>query len=232
MGRRYSFLQIDVFTTEPFAGNPAAVVLDADDLTSAQMQEIAREMNLSETVFLLRPEASGADYRARIFTPASELPFAGHPTIAAAHAHLAREMAAGRARADDAAPGMRHRDRAGGAPRAGRSRLPGHDAGASRAAAGGDRDGRAGGASRAVTRRPCSTFRSRPSRRASPGSSCRSARRKPWQRSGPTSPAIEACCRSVRRRAASPSLRRGRSRQGSTSSCAVSRPATAWPRIP
>ncbi len=97
MGRRYSFLQIDVFTTEPFAGNPAAVVLDADDLSSAQMQAITREMNLSETVFLLRPEASGADYRARIFTPASELPFAGHPTIAAAHAHLAREVAAGRA---------------------------------------------------------------------------------------------------------------------------------------
>jgi PhzF family phenazine biosynthesis protein len=96
MSSRHAFAQIDVFTTEPFAGNAAAVVLDADDLAPATMQTIAREMNLSETVFLLRPDRAGADYRARIFTPSSELPFAGHPTIAAAHAHVTREVAAGR----------------------------------------------------------------------------------------------------------------------------------------
>ena len=78
-------LQIDVFSSTPLLGNPAAVVFDADDIPGAIMQRIAREMNLSETVFLLQPTGE-ADYRARIFTPASELPFAGHPTIAAAHA--------------------------------------------------------------------------------------------------------------------------------------------------
>ncbi len=96
MSRLHAFAQIDVFTTEPFAGNAAAVVFDADDLGAPTMQAIARETNLSETVFLLRSTSGEADYRARIFTPRSELPFAGHPTIAAAHAHLAREAAAGR----------------------------------------------------------------------------------------------------------------------------------------
>lgn len=61
------------------------MVFDADDLPTGIMQRVAREMNLSETVFLLRPTGD-ADYRARIFTPVRELPFAGHPTIAAAHA--------------------------------------------------------------------------------------------------------------------------------------------------
>ncbi|RAZ86909.1 PhzF family phenazine biosynthesis protein [Cereibacter johrii] len=78
-------LQIDAFSDRPLLGNPAAVVFDADDLPTGIMQRVAREMNLSETVFLLRPTGD-ADYRARIFTPVRELPFAGHPTIAAAHA--------------------------------------------------------------------------------------------------------------------------------------------------
>lgn len=83
------FDQIDAFTDRPLYGNPAAVVFDADDLPGEIMQKIAREMNLSETVFLLKPTTTDADYRVRIFTPVSELPFAGHPTIAAAHAVLA-----------------------------------------------------------------------------------------------------------------------------------------------
>lgn len=84
------FTQIDVFTTVPLQGNPAAVVFGAADLPSATLQAIAREMNLSETVFMYEPVHSEADYRVRIFTPRSELPFAGHPTIAAASAFLAR----------------------------------------------------------------------------------------------------------------------------------------------
>jgi len=79
---------VDVFTAIPFAGNPVAVVLDADDLDTAQMQAIARWTNLSETTFLLTPTHADADYRLRIFTPRSELPFAGHPTLGSAHAAL------------------------------------------------------------------------------------------------------------------------------------------------
>lgn len=82
----YPFLQIDAFTTKPLQGNPCAVVLAADDLSSAQMQAIAREMNLSETAFLLR--STQADFRARYFTPSREIPLAGHPTIALTHALL------------------------------------------------------------------------------------------------------------------------------------------------
>ncbi|MEN9669931.1 MAG: hypothetical protein RL018_208 [Pseudomonadota bacterium] len=85
----YDFVQVDAFTNRPLYGNPAAVVFNADEIPSATMQKIAREMNLSETVFLLKPNHPEADYRVRIFTPMSELPFAGHPTIAAAHAVLA-----------------------------------------------------------------------------------------------------------------------------------------------
>lgn len=84
------FVQVDAFTTRPFYGNPAAVVFDADEISAETMQKIAREMNLSETVFVLKPTAPDADYRVRIFTPMSELPFAGHPTVAAAHAVLGR----------------------------------------------------------------------------------------------------------------------------------------------
>lgn len=83
-----SFKQIDVFTTEALKGNPLAVVFDADDLSDAQMQAFARWTNLSETTFLLKPTQAGADYRVRIFTPGSELPFAGHPTLGSCHAWL------------------------------------------------------------------------------------------------------------------------------------------------
>lgn len=74
---------VDVFTDRAFAGNPLAVVLGADDLGTAQLQALAREFNLSETSFPMAP-ADGADYRLRIFTPETELPFAGHPSIGAA----------------------------------------------------------------------------------------------------------------------------------------------------
>jgi trans-2,3-dihydro-3-hydroxyanthranilate isomerase len=75
---------VDVFTSDPFRGNPLAVVLDGDDLSTTQMQTIANEFNLSETTFPVRPTADGASYRLRIFTPATELPFAGHPSIGSA----------------------------------------------------------------------------------------------------------------------------------------------------
>lgn len=79
------FYQVDAFTLRPLYGNPAAVVFGGESLSSDLMQRIAREMNLSETVFILPPTRPDAHYRARIFTPMSELPFAGHPTIAASH---------------------------------------------------------------------------------------------------------------------------------------------------
>jgi PhzF family phenazine biosynthesis protein len=81
------FRQVDVFTATPYLGNPLAVVHDADDLTTAQMQRFASWTNLSETTFLLAP-GEGADYRVRIFTPTRELPFAGHPTLGTCHAWL------------------------------------------------------------------------------------------------------------------------------------------------
>ncbi len=79
---------VDVFTGTPFLGNPVGVVLDAEGLDDAQMQAIARWTNLSETTFVLPPTDPAADYRLRIFTPGSELPFAGHPTLGSAHAVL------------------------------------------------------------------------------------------------------------------------------------------------
>ncbi len=76
-------MQVDAFTTEPLSGNACAVVFDADDLDTATMQAIAREQNLSETSFVLRPtDPALADFRARYFTPGEEIPLAGHPTIA------------------------------------------------------------------------------------------------------------------------------------------------------
>ncbi len=81
-----AFRQVDVFTAVPFKGNPVAVIMDARELSTVQMQEIARWTNLSETTFVLPPETELADYRVRIFTPESELPFAGHPTIGTAWA--------------------------------------------------------------------------------------------------------------------------------------------------
>ncbi|WP_380160628.1 PhzF family phenazine biosynthesis protein [Kineococcus sp. R86509] len=82
------FTQVDVFSEEPLGGNPVAVVHDADDLTSGQMQRFANWTNLSETTFLLRPSTSRADYRVRIFTTEQELPFAGHPTLGSVRAWL------------------------------------------------------------------------------------------------------------------------------------------------
>jgi trans-2,3-dihydro-3-hydroxyanthranilate isomerase len=75
------FVQVDVFTDRPFGGNPLAVFPEAGDLTPDEMQSLAREMNLSETTFVLPPQAVGADFKVRIFTPAAELPFAGHPVV-------------------------------------------------------------------------------------------------------------------------------------------------------
>jgi trans-2,3-dihydro-3-hydroxyanthranilate isomerase len=75
---------LDVFTTERFGGNPLAVVLDADGLAGQAMQTIAREFNLSETVFVLKPKHAAHTARVRIFTPAAEMPFAGHPTVGTA----------------------------------------------------------------------------------------------------------------------------------------------------
>jgi trans-2,3-dihydro-3-hydroxyanthranilate isomerase len=77
---RYSFAVCDVFTQSSFGGNPLAVVLDAEGLTTQQMQNIAREFNYSETTFVLPPQRGG-DFHVRIFTPSSEVPFAGHPNI-------------------------------------------------------------------------------------------------------------------------------------------------------
>lgn len=86
--RTRPFRQVDVFTTTPYFGNPVAVVLDAEGLSSAEMQRFAHWTNLSETTFVLAPSAAGADYRVRIFTPNMELPFAGHPTLGTCHAWL------------------------------------------------------------------------------------------------------------------------------------------------
>ena len=85
------FTMVDVFGDGAFAGNPLAVIADADHLETAEMQRIANWLNLSETTFLLRPTDPLADYRARIFTVDRELPFAGHPTLGSCHAWLARD---------------------------------------------------------------------------------------------------------------------------------------------
>jgi trans-2,3-dihydro-3-hydroxyanthranilate isomerase len=82
MSRPYAIL--DVFTDTPLSGNPLAVVLDAEGLDGDRMQAIAREFNLSETVFVLPPESPRHRARLRIFTPGRELPFAGHPTVGTA----------------------------------------------------------------------------------------------------------------------------------------------------
>ncbi len=82
------FCQVDVFADELYLGNPVAVVLDGKGLSTEEMQRFACWTNLSETTFVLPPEATGADYRIRIFTPSRELPFAGHPTLGTCHAWL------------------------------------------------------------------------------------------------------------------------------------------------
>jgi PhzF family phenazine biosynthesis protein len=86
--RTLAFQQVDVFTAIPFKGNPVAVVLDGDQVCTEEAQAIAGWTNLSETTFVSAPTHADADYRLRIFTPRSELPFAGHPTIGSAHAVL------------------------------------------------------------------------------------------------------------------------------------------------
>lgn len=92
MQRRY--VTVDVFTAEPFGGNPLAVVLDAQGLCASQMQSIATEFNYSETTFVLPPRDAAHTARVRIFTPRVEIPFAGHPTVGTAVV-LARELEAG-----------------------------------------------------------------------------------------------------------------------------------------
>jgi trans-2,3-dihydro-3-hydroxyanthranilate isomerase len=79
--RTFQFYQADVFTDVPFGGNPVAVIPDAAGLTDLELQQIAREMNLSETVFVFPPSDPAAVVKIRIFTPTQEIPFAGHPVI-------------------------------------------------------------------------------------------------------------------------------------------------------
>jgi trans-2,3-dihydro-3-hydroxyanthranilate isomerase len=89
MARSYRYLHLDVFTDHLFGGNQLAVFLDGRGLSTETMQAVAREMNFSETTFMLPPERSDTDVRMRIFTPGSEMPIAGHPTIGSTFA-LAR----------------------------------------------------------------------------------------------------------------------------------------------
>ncbi|MGD2068859.1 MAG: PhzF family isomerase, partial [Gemmatimonadota bacterium] len=90
--RRYEVHQVDAFTTEPFTGNPAGVVPHADGLSEREMQAIARELNNSETAFVLRPDGPDHDVRVRFFTPTTEVPSCGHATIAA---HYVRAVEGG-----------------------------------------------------------------------------------------------------------------------------------------
>jgi PhzF family phenazine biosynthesis protein len=90
------FAQVDVFTTTPYSGNPVAVVLDAEGLSTEEMERFANWTNLSETTFVLPPSDASADYRVRIFTPTVELPFAGHPTLGTCHAWAAAHGAEAR----------------------------------------------------------------------------------------------------------------------------------------
>src|SRR4051794_25501476 len=85
----HRFVIADVFTERAFGGNQLAVFPDGRGISERAMQALAREFNFSETTFVLPPETPGTDYRLRIFTPANELPFAGHPTVGTA-AVLAR----------------------------------------------------------------------------------------------------------------------------------------------
>ncbi|MBN5073220.1 PhzF family phenazine biosynthesis protein [Stenotrophomonas maltophilia] len=87
------YLQLDVFASRPGTGNPLGALLDADALSGEQMQALAAWLNLSETVFFLRPSAPGADYHIRIFTPTRELAFAGHPSVGAAWAAVSCGLA-------------------------------------------------------------------------------------------------------------------------------------------
>jgi len=86
--RARPFHQVDVFSDQPYRGNPLAVVVDAEGLSTQAMQHFANWTNLSETTFLLPPTDPAADYKVRIFTGREEFPFAGHPTLGSAHAWL------------------------------------------------------------------------------------------------------------------------------------------------
>lgn len=97
----HTYVVVDAFAHEPLTGNPVAVFFEADDLSAEQMQRIAREMNLSETTFVLRPQHDGDDAHVRIFTPVNELPFAGHPLLGTALA-LGARTDAGRLRIETA----------------------------------------------------------------------------------------------------------------------------------
>ena len=90
--RSYRFVQVDVFTRRPFGGNPLAVFHQAEGRTAEEMQQLAMEMNRSETTFVLPSQAPDAEFRVRIFTPPAELPFAGHPVVGThwVLAHLGR----------------------------------------------------------------------------------------------------------------------------------------------
>jgi len=83
--RSFDFWRVDVFAARPLEGNPLAVFPRAKGLRDAEMLAIAREMNISETTFVLPPSKPGADYRNRIFTPGGEIPFAGHPSLGTAY---------------------------------------------------------------------------------------------------------------------------------------------------
>ena len=96
-----NFVTVDVFTDKQFGGNPLAVVPDARGLTSAQMQAIAAEFNLSETTFVLPPQEAGHTAQVRIFTPRAELPFAGHPNVGTAFVLAGAAASAGRPAAGD-----------------------------------------------------------------------------------------------------------------------------------
>ncbi|WP_129840876.1 PhzF family phenazine biosynthesis protein [Streptomyces sp. RFCAC02] len=91
--RRYAFVLADVFTERAFGGNQLAVLPDARGLSDGEMQALAREFNFSETAFVLPPDDTAHTRRLRIFTPETELPFAGHPTVGAAAVLVAREEA-------------------------------------------------------------------------------------------------------------------------------------------
>jgi PhzF family phenazine biosynthesis protein len=91
MSKIVRIFQVDAFTSMQFAGNPAGVVLDADPLSDAQMQSIARELNNGDTAFVISPTADDHDIGIRFFTPRKEAPFVGHATLAA-HAVLARQL--------------------------------------------------------------------------------------------------------------------------------------------
>src|SRR6267142_1735493 len=134
MARQYDVVQVDVFTERVLRGNPLAVFLDGRGLDDGEMQALAREMNLSETSFVLRATRADCAARVRIFTPARELPFAGHPTVGTAWVLATRGRLGGGARAtleegigpvavelegDPARPSfvwMRHRDAEFGPP--------------------------------------------------------------------------------------------------------------------